>query len=60
MTIICGTDSILHNISHIQIECEEYRTKYCQSGRNFFKLSTNAKNIPQDTVSPAEHCYGTQ
>ena len=26
-----GIDNILHNIPHIQFECEEYSTKYCQS-----------------------------
>jgi hypothetical protein len=60
MTVICGTDSILHNISHIQTECEEYSTKYCQSGRIFFKFSMNATNIPHETVSPAEQCYGSE
>jgi hypothetical protein len=31
ITMFSGTDNILHNISHIQIECEEYYVEYCQS-----------------------------
>jgi hypothetical protein len=26
ITIFCGTDNILQNISHIETECEEYST----------------------------------
>ena len=31
ITMPCGTNNILRNIFHIQFECEEYSTKYCQS-----------------------------
>ena len=28
---VCGTDNILWNILHIQLECGKYFGKYCQS-----------------------------
>ena len=29
--MLCGSDSIPHNILHIQIECKKYSRGYCQS-----------------------------
>ena len=55
-----GTDSTLQNISHIQTEYEEYFVEYCQSDKIFLKLSLDVKNIPHNTVSPAEHHYGSE
>ena len=33
MTMFCGIDIIMWNISHIQTKCGEYFAKYCQSHR---------------------------
>ena len=29
ITMLCGTDSVLWNIPHIQTECEVYSMEYC-------------------------------
>jgi hypothetical protein len=34
ITVLCGIDSTLPNILHIQTECEECFVEYCQSHRN--------------------------
>jgi hypothetical protein len=31
IAMLCGTDSIMWNIPHIQVECEEYFEENCQS-----------------------------
>ena len=34
IAVLCGTDSILRSIPHIQDECEEYSIEYCQVRHN--------------------------
>ena len=34
--MLCGTDGILQNIPHIQIECEEYSIEYRQSAEHCY------------------------
>jgi hypothetical protein len=29
IAVLCGTDNILQNVPHIQLECEVYSAKYC-------------------------------
>ena len=31
ISVLCGTDDILHNIPHTETECEKHSTEYCQS-----------------------------
>ena len=31
IAMLCGSDNIIRTIPHIQAECEEYSTEYCQS-----------------------------
>lgn len=31
IAVFCGTHNMLHNIPHIEVECEKYFTEYCQS-----------------------------
>jgi hypothetical protein len=45
ITVFCGTNSILQNIPHIQIECEEYSVVYCQSEKIFPTFNLNVGNI---------------
>ena len=33
ISVLCGIDNIFQNILHIQLECEECFTEYCQSHR---------------------------
>jgi hypothetical protein len=43
ITIFLGTESILHNIPHIQSEYEKYSIEYCQSPHNTFMDLNNVR-----------------
>ena len=58
ITMLCQTNNVMHNISHIQSECEEFSMEYCQSDRIFLTIRLNVRNILQIIVNLEEHCYG--
>ena len=55
--MFCGTDNIMRNILHIQVEYGNILSTM-SIYKIFLAFNLNVRNIPHNTVNPTKHYYG--
>jgi len=57
IVVLCEIDSIMWNISHIQIECDKYYVRVTILCGIFVTFTLNVTNIMHITVNLTKHYY---